>query len=198
MSAEFWITTAAIVIGPVIAVLISWCLQDRASNRDRKLYILRALLSTRKMQLSPDRVMALNLVEVEFHGVQKVMDAYKPLFAIYCDRPRWQNEDQDERTRLEKDLSAASTRLIEEIAKALGFKFEQLEIRDGGYAPEAYEQREKQEHEIRDYIVRLSRGNAFVPFALLDARHPRDIVEQTEETLRVYQAERVRSEMDSQ
>lgn len=191
MTPEFFVTTAAIVTGPVVAVYIAWWLQMRTYKKDRKMWILRALLSTRRMQLSADRVIALNLVEVEFYRVEKVLSAYKPLMNIYGDRPRWENKDPNERKRLEDDLGSASTKLIEEIGKNIGFAFQQLDILRGGYAPEAYEQRENQEFEIRDYLLRLKRHEARIPIALYDARHPQKVLDQAREAIAVMEAAQV-------
>jgi hypothetical protein len=42
--------------------------------------VFRTLMAWRRTPLSPDRVKALNMVEIEFHGVKSVETAYGELF----------------------------------------------------------------------------------------------------------------------
>jgi hypothetical protein len=168
MTAEFWITTSAIVVGPIAAVAIAQWLQVQQGKRERKLFVLRALMGTRRAQLSQERVVALNLVEIEFSDKQRVVAALRQLLTIYNDRDRWIKEDQAVRRKLLDDLDDSSVRLIEEIAVSLGYKFDQIDILRGGYYPEAFGVQEEQQRIIREFIVGLRQGTLLLPVAVLD------------------------------
>ena len=59
-------TVLAVLVGPVIAVLITRYFDNRRADEARKLDIFRTLMRTRRLPLHWDHVGALNLVEVEF------------------------------------------------------------------------------------------------------------------------------------
>jgi hypothetical protein len=170
MTTEFWITTAAIVIGPIVAVTLAQWLQVRAARRERKLFVLRALMSTRRAQLSQERVAALNLIDIEFWDQKRVTQAFRELSAIYNDRARWQNADLDVRKALLEDLDDKSVRLVHEIARSLGHKYDQMDILRGGYYPEAFGIIEEQQAVIRDFLVGLRQGRLLLPVGVVDYR----------------------------
>ena len=69
----------ATLLGPALAVYVTRYLDDKRLRVARQLDIFRLLMSARRVPLPPDRVRALNLVEIEFHGVRNVEDAYREL-----------------------------------------------------------------------------------------------------------------------
>lgn len=168
MTAEFWVTTGAIVIGPIVAVLAAQWLQARQARRERKLFVLRALMSTRRAQLSQERVAALNLIDIEFWDHTAVTQSFRELSAIYNDRARWQNQDPNVRQGLLEDLDDKSVRLVHEIARSLGHKYKELDILRGGYYPEAFGVMEEQQAVIREFIVGLRQGKLLLPVGVVD------------------------------
>src|SRR5690606_22516710 len=70
-------TISAILLGPIFAVIVTRIQDKRREMRDRRVEILRSLLRTRQIRLSPDHVAALNLIELEFYGRKKVIDAHR-------------------------------------------------------------------------------------------------------------------------
>jgi hypothetical protein len=113
-------------------------------------------------------VNALNLVDIEFSDQPKVLSALRNLLAVYNDRNRWINENEVVRRQLLDDVDEKSVRLIQEIAKCLGYSFEQLDILRGGYYPEAFGLIEEQQKVVREFLVGLRAGQMFVPVAVLD------------------------------
>ena len=57
-----WVVAKA----PAWAVNAQWLLQLKKEERDRRLWIFKALMRTRAAPLSADHVQALNLIDVEF------------------------------------------------------------------------------------------------------------------------------------
>ena len=168
MSAEFWITTAAVVIGPIAAVVIAQQLQAWQQAKERRLFVLRSLMATRRAQLSHERVVALNLIEIEFHGKPKVMKAFRDLIEIYNDADRWRSEDTAVRRKLLDDLDDKSVNLTSSIASVLGYRLDKLDILRGGYYPDAFGQQEEQQKIIREFLVGLRQGSLLLPVGVVD------------------------------
>src|SRR6266516_6332293 len=76
LSSETIAIAAATLMGPIAAVIITRWQDHRAQRRERLLHIFRTLMATRKMAISQEHVGAINSIEVEFHGVQPVIDAW--------------------------------------------------------------------------------------------------------------------------
>ncbi|WP_371038569.1 DUF6680 family protein [Rhodosalinus sp. FB01] len=174
MNEEFWITTIAIVIGPILAVLISQFLLKHGEQRQRRLFIFRSLMSTRRTPLSPERVQALNLVEVEFYGQKKVIAKFQELLKVYSDQVRWKSADETVQRALLQEVDDLTAQLLAEIGASLGYKLENLELLRGGYYPEAFTHLENQQAEIREFLVGLNNGQKALPIMLVDARYPKE------------------------
>ncbi|MEI4233077.1 DUF6680 family protein [Roseovarius sp. D22-M7] len=188
MTAQFWITTAAIVLGPVVAVIITFLLQKRSDLRQRKLFVFRSLMTTRKTPLSPERVQALNLVEVEFHKEKNVLDKFERLLRTYNDQVRWRSDDTEIRNEVIKEVDDRTAELLREMGSVLGYRLENLDLLRGGYYPEAFSTLEKQQEEIREFLVGLNKGIRHLPTAVVDVRHPQKILDQARETDEVLKA----------
>ncbi len=120
----------ATLFGPVLAVLVSSRIDKTRQKKERQLYVFRALMGSRRAPISQERVHALNLVEIEFYGVQSVEKAYKFLMEHINVRPLDQTWDSEFRKRM--------TKLLSTIAKELGYQLEQLDVLDGGYYPQGF------------------------------------------------------------
>ncbi|MDS1135976.1 DUF6680 family protein [Nitratireductor indicus] len=142
-----------------------------------------AVMRTRRTPIAPDFVGALNLVEIEFQSDKPVLDAFKNLMRHFgTEHPRRQNEQtggvddageiklRDERfdKRLWDERAALIAKLLHSIAKALNFKIEQLEIFEGGYSPQGWQNIENEQWAVRRYIIDLALGRRVVPVALIN------------------------------
>jgi hypothetical protein len=74
--------------GPVFAVLMTRHIDSVRQTRERRLNIFRVLMATRRALLSPEKVTALNMVEIEFYGMRSVQDVHREVMAhINAPRP---------------------------------------------------------------------------------------------------------------
>src|SRR5262245_43706956 len=76
MNIDTWAVVLATVIGPVAAVFITCWNDHRREARNPLMPAHRVLMATRRSAMSQDHVSAINLVEVEFHGVKPVIEAW--------------------------------------------------------------------------------------------------------------------------
>ena len=70
-------TIAAIIFGPIAAVRITLSSETSREKLRRRYQTFYSLMRTRRVTLSPEHVMALNVIQTEFHDDPKVISAYK-------------------------------------------------------------------------------------------------------------------------
>jgi len=141
----------ATLLGPVLAVLVTRYVDDVRRQRDRRTDIFRALMGSRRAILSPDRVKALNMVEIEFHGIAPVEQAHRRVMEnINLLHPLPDNWSENQRKLI--------TKLLSEMATFLGYKLEQLDVLDGGYYPQGYVDIELEQQAVRQALVEVLSG----------------------------------------
>jgi hypothetical protein len=140
----------ATLLGPILAVFVTRYVDKRRQRTDRQYELFRALMRSRRANLSPEYVSALNTVEIEFAGIKSVDDAQRSLFQHLNTRP--QPSDWGDR------LNRLQTRLLYAIAKQLGFQVEQLDVLEGGYVPQGWGTTEEQNTEVRNNVLEVLRG----------------------------------------
>jgi hypothetical protein len=137
--------------GPVFAVLITRHIDNARQVRDRRLNVFRTLMATRRTFLSPEKVIALNMVEIEFYGIRAVQDVHRDVMAhINAPRPLPQDWEDRHRTLL--------TRLLSEIAKVLGYQLQQLDVLEGGYYPQGLADIEVEQQAVRRALIEVLSG----------------------------------------
>ena len=160
---------ASTVVGPLAAVFITRWNDRRAQRRERLLHIYRTLMATRRSTISPEHVAAINLIEVEFHGVQPVIDAWTA-YITHLNTPSGTTTHQV--TVWNEKRAELLAILLVKIAKHLGFPKGELEILHGGYAPQGWVDKEVRQQQILDYILRLSASQAILPVSVQQGAPP--------------------------
>ncbi len=156
------LTSIAVILatltGPIIAVWVTRVIDERRSNRARKLEIFRALMRTRRATLTNDYVSALNMIEIDFHDSPAVLSALSELMKHYSSG----TVDQ-----IWKEKSGRlSARLLYAIGKNLGYKMEQLDILEGGYMPNWAIQENEEQRDLRLALMNMLGGNRPLPVVL--------------------------------
>jgi hypothetical protein len=101
----------AILFSPVIAVLVTLWLNERAQKRKDRLEIFKTLMMTRENNANLDFVKAVNAIDVVFHDKSKVREAWSQLYESY------HAKELDF-----KKVSNNHTKLLEAMASDLGYK----------------------------------------------------------------------------
>lgn len=180
---EFWITTVAIIVGPLTAVLVTVYLERRRQNYERRHNVFRSLMKTRRTFLSPEHVEALNLIEIEYHGHKGVLDSYEKLFDYFVNSIAKRDDEKEQsfearKAEFHSDLLSA---LLLEMSKDLGYNKNQFEILRGGYSPILHGQIEEDQGKIRKLLAGLHDGKMAIPVAVTDFRYPEDLLRQAQE-----------------
>jgi len=158
-------TIVAVLLGPILAVLVTRFVDERRLKHTRRMEVFRTLMRTRRMRLTPEHVGAINLVEIEFDGESPVLDAWK---AYWGHLHQTVPTDQAQQRQFFQDQDGLLTRLLHAIAKSLGFKIEQLDIFQGGYVPQGWLNDEQTARELRALTLDILNGRRGIPVVPLN------------------------------
>jgi hypothetical protein len=143
------ITAAAIVVGPIVAVLITLWHQNRTQKRGAKERLFLTLMAHRRvMPPTFDWTNALNLIDVVFDEHEKVLEKWHEFYDIVnapppVDWTRWNH---------------TYIQLLSEMAKVLGYKnLEQTQI-DKFYAPQAHGTQAALNQDLQQEFLRVLRA----------------------------------------
>ena len=114
MTINDYLTLAALIIIPIVAVVIAQWLQNRSEKRKDKMQIFKTLMTSRIYGWTPDSVNALNIIDIVYSDDNKVRAAWKDL----NDKYRVTNPDQQHLRKIEN----AQYKLLEAMANSLGYK----------------------------------------------------------------------------
>jgi len=141
-------------------VLVSLWRERRKEIWNRRFYVFRTLMATRRTNVSNEHVNALNLIEVDFHGVKKIQAAYRAYIghlSTSASTPGWGD------TRL--DLYS---KLLHELSIAMKSPIGEIDLRSGGYMPAAWEKRDI----VEQYVVNMAQNKASVPVTIVGVPSP--------------------------
>jgi len=111
MEVKDWLFLFAAIFGPIIAVWVSVWLINKKERRKEKMEFFKELMISRAIPGSLAFVKTVNCIDVVFADSTKVKDAWRALHDEYA---------SDKATSA--TVKAKKTKLIEEIAKDLGYK----------------------------------------------------------------------------
>ena len=157
------VSVLAIILGPMLGVFIARLLDSLRDKKARRWDIFSVLMRTRNMRLSFEHVGALNLVEVEFADKKEVIKAWKE-YRAELSRKAHAKETPDEIFQKRNNLL---TKLLDAIAKTMNLKIEQLDILEGNYIPQGWQDQEDQNAFIKGQLIRVLQGQSAVPIAVM-------------------------------
>jgi hypothetical protein len=162
-----WIMVVAVLVGPIIAVLITRFNDNRREIKTRQLSILRSLLKTRQVRLDAEHVGALNLIELEFYGVDSIVHAYSSYISHLSSIPVEAAQDNFYRVRV--DLFSA---LLHAIGNHLGYRFDKLDLDRRSYSPIAWVDEQERARKNAALLTELLEGKRSLPvFNLIVAQN---------------------------
>lgn len=139
---------------PIAAVQIQKVLEQKRESVARKIVIFRSLMSTRTTPFSPEFVQAFNAIPIEFYGngqaLRSILDKHKE----YLSHLEIQYEPQAWALKRQELLVS----LLREIAKFLGYEFNNVELFRGSYFPTHFAKLNDEEEEIRAGLAALLSG----------------------------------------
>ncbi|MBN8807797.1 MAG: hypothetical protein J0I47_06130 [Sphingomonas sp.] len=128
-----WISLAGILIGPIVAVVITLIVDGKRKRHDARHQIIRMLLASRHLVGDATYSTAINLIPAEFNSSKAVMAAWHDYIEHVRFKPSEENKEAHEKLH-----GAKQTKLIFEAMKEAGFKLAETDIQTSGYAADAY------------------------------------------------------------
>lgn len=167
MTISDWLTIAAIFLAPFFAVNVQRRLEDRRGKTDRRKYIFQTLMATRATRAAPEHVYALNSIDIEFKGVQRVEEAWHD-YLDHLVNPA-PEDDQNAIAAWNSTFDNLFSDLLYEMSHSLGYKFEKNYLRRGVYRPQAHFVEDQFQQGIRYGLAQLFANRYALPVRLVDA-----------------------------
>ena len=145
-----WLTIAALLLGPIMAVGIQLFFEHRRESRKRKLHVLDTLMAYRGRLVSPEPVRALNLIDVVFYDSLMVRSKWAELFAEF-ERGRQLSGDELAASFNKRDDLTAE--LIAIMSTALGYTFTHNVIKSRRYNPQGFVDEDEYQMAARKAIL---------------------------------------------
>ncbi len=158
MAISDWLTVAAILLAPLVAIQVSVGLEKRKEKR--QLSIFQTLTATRASGLAPAHVQALNMIDVEFYGTDKGTRAVVDAWKVYLDFLNTPAEPSKAWGAKREELLVD---LLQKMASHLGFHFDKTDIKHTSYFPQGYSAAEWEQQQIRQLVLALLKGERALP-----------------------------------
>jgi hypothetical protein len=150
-----WIMIAAIIVGPVLAVVTQFIWQKMRQKRDQKLWVFSTLMINRNTPLVPDFVRAANYIDVVFYDNEKIRGRWKTVLThLSSDAYKPENYTPAAFERF-RDLLAE---LLSEMAEDLGYKYDHTHIKENAWNPSQHGHEFEEKTRMRSAGVRLLEG----------------------------------------
>ena len=178
MESKDIIMTAAVIIGPVLAVQIQKTLEQFRERKQSRLSIFRTLMSTRAQRLHREHVQALNMIDLEFYGrklpiiriryqtkkEQTVTHAWKSYNSHlnkihdYPDINIWVSKSDD-----------LFTDLLYALSQAMNYDFDKVQLQRDCYRPIAHGDLETTQANILKGLEKVFSGDTALPMFITNA-----------------------------
>lgn len=129
-----WLTIAAIILGPILAVATQLWFQQRKSERDLKLWVFNMLMGHRAALVNQDFVRAFNIVDSVFYDHEEIRQKRSEFLRIVNGAAGRELTPQE--VDASKDLLSE---MLAKMGKELGLVFDHTQIKDTGYYPAGLE-----------------------------------------------------------
>jgi hypothetical protein len=159
----------ATLCGPIAAVQAQKWIERAREQRGRRLWIFQTLMATRAIRAgSNEHVQALNLIDVFFNGKSAKDKAVRDAWMVYLDffNQSVPTGEDNARAHNEKGVDFLVA-LLEAIAKTLGYDFNKVQLKRGGYYPRGHADENAARAAIRDNLVKVLTGAQPVNMAVV-------------------------------
>jgi hypothetical protein len=128
-----WLTIAAILLGPFLAVATQLWFQTQKAKRDPKVWVFNTLMGLRPQILHVDFVKAFNMIDVVFYDNDDIRKGRKEFMNVVTAAQGRQLSPQE--AEKGNDILAE---MLAKMGKELGFEFDHTQIKNTGYLPQGF------------------------------------------------------------
>ncbi|MGU9870080.1 DUF6680 family protein [Kluyvera ascorbata] len=169
------VMTAAVIIGPILAVEIQKILEQFREKKQNRFNIFRTLMSTRSQRLHRDHVQALNMIDIEFYGRKipliktrfqtKKEQAVTHAWKSYNNHLNKAKEYPDINIWISKS-DDLFTDLLYAIAQAMNYDFDKVQLQRDCYRPVAHGDLETTQANILKGLEDIFSGKTSLPMTI--------------------------------
>lgn len=143
-----------VLLSGAVGALLVWVLQFSTERRrrryERRLYILRSLIANSANIVSVDFVSAFNMILIEYNSKSVVREWHGKFMEHVTQRPA---SDEEEAKIRNKKFESILIKLIEEIAKSIHIRIEQLDLADKIYWPRGFADVAEKQQKLTDLLI---------------------------------------------
>ena len=165
------VSILAILLGPILALEVQRRLDKGREATNRKMWVFKTLMAHRATNLAPLFVQALNMIDVEFDGDNEKEKAVRNAWKVLLDHFADLGGDKIMPNALEKSQTL-TTNLLLSMGKCLGYDFDEVHVKKGGYYPRGLGNVEEEQHTLRREVLELLKGNRKLPIAIFEDKFP--------------------------
>jgi hypothetical protein len=164
-----WLIILATISGPILAVQAQKFIERARARHEQRLSIFYRLMAYRATQLAPERIQALNMIDLEFRrnrfGRQSSKDmavttAWKSLLDELNGGISDTVTDPATIGAWQRRCDDLSVDLLFALSKALGYEFSKVELKRGIYYPRGHLAREASQNSVLANLEKLLAGGA--------------------------------------
>lgn len=162
MQVENWYaiaTLAAIVVGPILAVLVTRVLDRAGEKRRRKFEVFKSLMQTRGLRLDPVHVAALNVVEIEYYNEKEVRDAFRA-YVEHLSAPMPAVEEQP---RFFDQRSDLFMNVLSKMGSVLKLQFDKRDLERLSYVPQGWDNDQALQRRNMQLLGQVLGGERAIP-----------------------------------
>ncbi|MAX50629.1 MAG: hypothetical protein CMH22_01455 [Methylophaga sp.] len=164
MSTKDIIMTAAVILGPILAVQAQKFIERTQEKKNRRMALFKTLMSTRAERLNRDHVQALNMIDIEFYG--RLLPFLKTRYQTRKEQAvthAWKSynshlNQKDEYESLEQWIKKGDelfTNMLYAITQSLNYDYDKVQLQRDCYRPIAHGNIENTQLAILDGLDQL-------------------------------------------
>jgi hypothetical protein len=155
----------ATLLGPILAVQAQKAVERARDRHNRKTWLFHSLMATRASRVSPDHVQALNMIDLAFYG-RRILGIHRRSKTETDVLDTWHEYLDHLNTKYEKEnfsLWVAKgdelfVNLLLALAIDVGYRFDRVQLKKGGYSPIAHGELEFEQQQVRKLAIDLLSG----------------------------------------
>lgn len=170
-----------VLLAPIFAVRVEKSIEKWRSEKDRKVWIFKTLMSTRATPVDPSHVAALNSIDLEFSEKNKkekpVIDAWRDCMVHFDSSPKEPAVNASSEVKSHYQTQIASwnqncheylIELLYQMGKSLDYKFNKAHLKKGIYYPKGFSELEWEQRLLRRAIVSVFTGQSPINMNVVD------------------------------
>lgn len=166
-----FLVIVAIIVGPILAVQIQKFIENKKTEKERKMQVFRTLMATRATPLSALYVESLNMIDVEFYDDKEVVDAWKQLLDNFANYPQ-DVKAPDYQVKLNSSTDKSKdlfSELLQKMAKSLKYEFDKVHLNRGAYIPKGHAETLIHQELIRKSLIGVLLGQIPIAVRMVNA-----------------------------